>query len=239
MVRQLRVEVAELRAQNAELRRRLDQDSSNSSRPPSSDSLFVRPAPRSLRGRSGRKPGGQTGHEGRALRQVEAPDQVEWHEPVACGGCGAGLPASAGMASVVCRQVFDIPAIRVRVTEHRLVERRCHCGSSPVLRRRPGCGHPPSTGRTRRRSACTCIRGSSCLGSAPLTLCRNCSPRRCRRAQCLPGRLAQPMRWAAVGSPIVSGLRWPRRPWRTSTRPGCGWRAVCTGCIRRRPASIR
>lgn len=128
MVRQLRVEVAELRAQNAELRRRLDQDSSNSSRPPSSDSLFVRPAPRSLRGRSGRKPGGQTGHEGRALRQVEAPDQVEWHEPVACGGCGAGLPASAGMASVVCRQVFDIPAIRVRVTEHRLVERRCHCG---------------------------------------------------------------------------------------------------------------
>ena len=127
-VRQLRVEVAELRAQNAELRRRLDQGSLNSSRPPSSDSLFVRPAPRSLRGRSGRKPGGQTGHEGRALRRVEAPDQVEWHEPVACGGCGAGLPASAGMASVVCRQLFDIPAIRVRVTEHRLVERRCHCG---------------------------------------------------------------------------------------------------------------
>ncbi|WP_442933699.1 DUF6444 domain-containing protein, partial [Micromonospora sp. CPCC 206060] len=63
----LRRENAVLRAENADLRARLGQDSSNSSRPPSSDGL-AKPAPRSLRARSGRRPGGQPGHEGRTLR---------------------------------------------------------------------------------------------------------------------------------------------------------------------------
>ena len=119
--------VEALRAHVAELTARLGQNSQNSSRPPSSDSPFTKPAPKSLRGKTGRKPGGQPGHEGRTLRQVDSPDMVIRHEPVACGGCGQSL-AGTDEVGVVRRQVFEIPLIRARVTEHRLVTRACGCG---------------------------------------------------------------------------------------------------------------
>jgi transposase len=51
------------------------------------------------------------------------------HEPGACAGCGADLPAGRRPAAVTQRQVFDIPKITVRVVEHRLVSRRCRCGT--------------------------------------------------------------------------------------------------------------
>jgi transposase len=120
--------IAGLQARVAELERQLAASSRNSSKPPSTDGLD-KPAPKSLRGRSGRKPGGQPGHEGRTLRQVERPDEVVIHEPGACAGCGAGLPADRRPAAVTRRQVFDIPKIEVRVVEHRLVARRCRCGT--------------------------------------------------------------------------------------------------------------
>jgi hypothetical protein len=63
--------IERLEAESAELRRRLGQIPRNSDRPPSSEGL-AKPAPKSLRRRSGRKPGGQPGHEGQTLRQVEA-----------------------------------------------------------------------------------------------------------------------------------------------------------------------
>src|SRR5206468_56990 len=74
---------------------------------------------------SGRKPGGQPGRQGRTLRQVSVPDEVMVHEPGACAGCGANLPAGDRPAAMIRRQVFDIPKITVRVVEHRLVSRRC------------------------------------------------------------------------------------------------------------------
>ena len=128
MIAQLQARIAEQDAEIAELKRQLAASSRNSSKPPSSDGLD-KPAPKSLRGRSGRKPGGQPGHQGRTLRQVERPDEVVVHEPGACAGCGSALPADGPPPRMIRRQVFDIPKITVRVVEHRLISRRCACGA--------------------------------------------------------------------------------------------------------------
>src|SRR4051812_35336377 len=80
-----------LNAEVADLRRQLGQDSRSSSKPPSSDSPFTKPAPRSPRGKSGRKPGGQRGHPGATLALVEHPNERKRHEPGPCSGCGVSL----------------------------------------------------------------------------------------------------------------------------------------------------
>ena len=126
-IEELAAENERLRARVAELEARLASNSRNSSRPPSSDGP-ARPAPKSLRGKSGRKAGGQGGHPGRTLCQVADPDEVVRHEPSWCGGCGRGL-GRAAVAGTVRRQVFDVPPIRVRVVEHQLVAKRCGCGT--------------------------------------------------------------------------------------------------------------
>ncbi len=82
--------IARQDARIAELEQQVAATSRNSSKPPSSDGL-AKPAPKSLRGKSGRKPGGQSGHRGQTLEQVADPDEVLRHEPSRCGGCGAGL----------------------------------------------------------------------------------------------------------------------------------------------------
>src|SRR5881397_1902489 len=128
IITQLQARIAEQDAEIAELRRQLAASSRNSSKPPSSDGLD-RPAPKSLRGRSGRQPGGQPGREGRTLRQVSVPDEVVVHEPGACSGCGGWLTGEDRPVGVIRRQVFDIPTITVRVVEHRLISRRCSCGA--------------------------------------------------------------------------------------------------------------
>jgi transposase len=129
VIEELWVEVAALRAENAELKRRLGMDSTNSSKPPSSDSPFVKPAPKSLRRKSGRKPGGQPGHPGSTLALIDNPNTRVRHEPGPCVGCGASL-ADAPEAGLERRQVFDLPPITVRVTEHQLIARRCACGTT-------------------------------------------------------------------------------------------------------------
>jgi transposase len=119
--------IDQLEAEVAELKRQLGQNSRNSSKPPSSDSPFTKPAPKSLRRKSGKKPGGQPGHPGSTLTLVNDPNERKRHEPGACSGCGAGL-ADAPEVGVERRQVFDLPPITVRVTEHQLIARRCSCG---------------------------------------------------------------------------------------------------------------
>lgn len=121
--------IEQLEAEVAELRRQLGQNSRNSSKPPSSDSPFTKSAPRSLRRKSGRKPGGQPGHPGSTLALVANPDQRLRHEPGPCTGCGADL-RDAPEVGVERRQMFDLPPMTVRVTEHQLIARRCACGTT-------------------------------------------------------------------------------------------------------------
>lgn len=129
IIEQLRTEVAQLRAENAELKRRLEMNSTNSSKPPSSDSPFTKPAPKSLRRKSGRKPGGQPGHPGSTLALVADPNERVRHEPGPCTACGAHLTGTSEVG-MERRQVFDLPPITVRVTEHQLIARRCACGTT-------------------------------------------------------------------------------------------------------------
>ena len=121
-----RAELAGARERIAELEARLGQTPRNSSKPPSSEGL-AKPAPRSLRKQSGRKPGGQGGHKGTTLAQAARPDREVRHEPGCCGRCGAGL-AGRPVTGVERRQVFDLPLVRAEVTEHQLIERACGCG---------------------------------------------------------------------------------------------------------------
>ena len=127
-VERLTAQVSELRAENEELRGRLGTDSHNSSKPPSSDGPGSKPHPKSRREPSGRKPGGQPGHVGQTLRQVETPDEIVVHSPLACRGCGQGLDEAA-VVRRERRQVLDLPPVRVQVTEHQAETRRCAgCG---------------------------------------------------------------------------------------------------------------
>jgi hypothetical protein len=109
-----------------ELEARLKQSSSNSSKPPSSDGM-AKPAPKSLRGRSGRGPGRPAGQPGVTLRQVADPDVVVRHVPLVCGGCGDDL-ADAVEVGAARRQVFDVPEPTMVVTEHQIVTVACGCG---------------------------------------------------------------------------------------------------------------
>ncbi|MGO8883638.1 MAG: IS66 family transposase [Streptosporangiaceae bacterium] len=121
-------ELARARERIAELEARLGQTPRNSSKPPSSEGLDKPPPrPRSLRKRSGRKPGGQDGHEGTTLAQVARPDREVRHEPACCSRCGAGL-AGRPVTGVERRQVFDMPEVKITVIEHQLMERECGCG---------------------------------------------------------------------------------------------------------------
>ncbi|MGH3469833.1 MAG: IS66 family transposase [Thermocrispum sp.] len=119
--------IEQLSARVAELEARLGKDSQNSSKPPSSDA-FVKPPPRSLRKKTGRKPGKQPGDRGSRLEPRPDPNEVVAHPPACCGACGQDLGAAPVVGQRV-RQVFDLPPIQLRVVEHRVQRRRCCCGS--------------------------------------------------------------------------------------------------------------
>jgi transposase len=107
-----------------DLQSRLALNSRNSSKPPSSDGL-LKPAPKSLRQPTGRKPGGQQGHPGCTLRPVDKPDEIVAIPLDVCPrGCGTSLKKRP-VSSYVARQVFDLPPQKLFVTEHRAETKRC------------------------------------------------------------------------------------------------------------------
>ncbi len=132
-IEELSAENAALKARIAELERSLGLNSSNSSKPPSSDGLKKPTRERSLRERSKRPSGGQKGHKGETLLQSAHPDEIKDHHPEKCKDCGE--PLSPDMSTgFVARQVFDLPEPQpLVVTEHRAHE--CQCPNCRTLTR--------------------------------------------------------------------------------------------------------
>lgn len=126
-IAELEAEVHMLRERLAELERRLGLDSSNSSKPPSSDGLRKKPTPKTLRSKGKNPSGGQKGHKGHTLEQVEQADHLVIHTVDTCTSCQLPL-TEAPVLKVITRQVFDIPAPQIIVTEHRAEVKRCSCG---------------------------------------------------------------------------------------------------------------
>jgi transposase len=115
----------------ADLKARLDKfenpkNSRNSSIPPSHD--YTRPPrTKSLREPSGKKPGGQLGHEGTTLPMVENPDEIIKHAPQFCSCCGRDI-SQFQSKFIERRQEVVLPKIEPTIIEHQVFERTCTCG---------------------------------------------------------------------------------------------------------------
>jgi transposase len=110
-----------------ELEARLSKDSHNSNKPPSSDGFKKSPKPVNLRQKTGRRSGGQPGHPGHTLELVDNPDHTQVHAPTACDACGHSLQ-EAQVVGEERRQVFDLPPLKLEVTEHKALSCICpHC----------------------------------------------------------------------------------------------------------------
>jgi len=123
----LREQLAALGSQVEALAAQVKSNSRNSSKPPSSDGL-AKPAPKSLRGRSGQGPGRPKGQPGATMHLSDRPDKVVRHRPAACGGCGRSLNRRGEVTGSERRQVIDIPPVKALVTEHQLLTVKCRCG---------------------------------------------------------------------------------------------------------------
>lgn len=120
----LRQKIAALEQENIELKSRLNSNSKNSSKPPSSDGYLKKPAlPKKKKG----KQGGQKGHKGRTLHQIENPDKIVNCRP---GNCSCGHEFSDEQIELSeKRQVFDLPKPRLEVTEYQIHKATCPiCG---------------------------------------------------------------------------------------------------------------
>ena len=122
----LREQLALLQSQVADLAAQVKTNSRNSSKPPSSDGL-AKPSPKSLRGKSGRKPGRPKGQPGATMELSDHPDKKVRHRPARCGCCGKSLK-KAPVTAVERRQVIDIPPVKAVTTEHQMLTVKCGCG---------------------------------------------------------------------------------------------------------------
>ncbi len=122
--------IAELEERVKSLEERLNKNSHNSSKPPSTDAYATKkPKPKSRRIKSGKKAGGQKGHPGTTLRMVDNPDEIVIHKVDQCSNCHTSLEDEEAK-DYERRQTFDIPPVRLHSTEDRAEIKLC-----------PKCGH--------------------------------------------------------------------------------------------------
>lgn len=110
-----------------EVEQQIAKNSSNSGKPPSTDGYQKKNQTSSLRSKSGKKPGGQEGHDGGTLMQVDTPTEKVSHAVDTCGNCNAPLKDTP-VSGIEKRQVFEIE-IRFPVIEHQAEKKVCpRCG---------------------------------------------------------------------------------------------------------------
>jgi transposase len=129
IIKEQAIQINELEERVNILESRLNQDSHNSSKPPSTD-FFVKKNTnfKSRRKKSDKNPGGQEGHPGTTLEMSTNPDEVIEHPIDCCKECGHSLEDVEAEA-YERRQIFDIPPVNLIVTEHRSQIKICpHCG---------------------------------------------------------------------------------------------------------------
>ena len=115
----IKTENQKLNDRISELEARLNKNSGNSHKPPSSDGLKK---PKNMREKTGKLTGGQPGHEGKTLNKVEKPDQIIDLKPIHCE-CGCCLSDVKGITRT--RQVIEVPVIKATVTEFKTNELVC------------------------------------------------------------------------------------------------------------------
>jgi len=114
--------VEQLSAQVHELKGRVEKDSHNSSKPPSTDGYAKKT--RSLRQKSGKKPGGQKGHPGSTRSLVQTPDEIIVVRPQTCAHCQSSLQEGR-VEGYERRQRVDLPEIKAQITEYQAQDVRC------------------------------------------------------------------------------------------------------------------
>lgn len=129
--------IRQLSEQLQVLQERLVKDSHNSHLPPSSDRFVRQKKTRSQRQRSGKKPGGQKGHEGHHLAFSATVDEIIVYPVEVCTQCQADLRA-VPVDAVERRQCIEVPPIRPQVIEHQ-AERKC----CPVCQTQTRAAFPP------------------------------------------------------------------------------------------------
>jgi hypothetical protein len=181
---ELEAQVAELTALVSELLKRLNRNSSNSSKPPSSDPPWNKQPAKEPP--TGRKPGGQPGHEGhqRVRLPPERVKEILHHWPEKCEHCHAPLPKKSGPKDPPpsWHQVADLPPQLVEVTEH--LGHACTC---------------PRCGMITRQEIPAAIRAHTIGPSLAAALCYLSGRARCSK------RVVQEIAETLFGVPISLG----------------------------------